>query len=483
MARTCSKQRATCGVRVPRPAERSEGRSAASAGGSISARSVGVGSVRGGSDRIGTRRPRAAGVAFRPASAAFECLHDLWSSAHDRCRRRPALRAGHRSVRGGPAGPGRAGSPCRWTTWPPSTRCSRRTRRSRPRCSTRAPSSTSQPWGSSSRSRCTASCGRTTGLKVASLVLAVAYLGFVKASLVSVVDIFGAMRGTPAGMDGRAGLLPPHRVHAGLDGAVGAPVLRADLRVRGPHAAHGPGGAGTPPRRAAGVARSAPRLPQVRGPRGRRSVCPRGRRHPRVPLHRAVLDVHAQRQCRDVDAARGCCCWRRCSCATSTAATCARWGRVSGCCPTSPSSASSGGASATRASSARRRASGGAIDGPKILVSECVRCDDCERLYADEDRCPHWLIQKRARRPRGAGVTGSTGVRSNAVKSIDALVSARWSGLADAERERSHAVKPIDSFARLGGAGPLRPSPPFSSPAQRGRVAAGLPRAASLPLC
>ena len=38
----------------------------------------------------------------------------------------------------------------------------------------------------------------------------------------------------------------------------------------------------------------------------------------------------------------------------------------------------------------------GAIDGPKILVSECVRCDDCERLYADEDACPHWLIQKHA---------------------------------------------------------------------------------------
>ena len=36
----------------------------------------------------------------------------------------------------------------------------------------------------------------------------------------------------------------------------------------------------------------------------------------------------------------------------------------------------------------------GAIDGPKILVSECVRCDDCERLYADEDKCPHWLIEK-----------------------------------------------------------------------------------------
>jgi NosR/NirI family nitrous oxide reductase transcriptional regulator len=34
----------------------------------------------------------------------------------------------------------------------------------------------------------------------------------------------------------------------------------------------------------------------------------------------------------------------------------------------------------------------GAIDGPRILVTECVRCDDCERLYADEQKCPHWRI-------------------------------------------------------------------------------------------
>jgi NosR/NirI family nitrous oxide reductase transcriptional regulator len=34
----------------------------------------------------------------------------------------------------------------------------------------------------------------------------------------------------------------------------------------------------------------------------------------------------------------------------------------------------------------------GAIDGPKILMTECVRCDDCERLYADEAKCPHWRI-------------------------------------------------------------------------------------------
>jgi len=34
----------------------------------------------------------------------------------------------------------------------------------------------------------------------------------------------------------------------------------------------------------------------------------------------------------------------------------------------------------------------GAIRGPKIIASECVRCDDCERLYADTKKCPHWLI-------------------------------------------------------------------------------------------
>ncbi|MFN8058959.1 MAG: 4Fe-4S binding protein [Vicinamibacterales bacterium] len=37
----------------------------------------------------------------------------------------------------------------------------------------------------------------------------------------------------------------------------------------------------------------------------------------------------------------------------------------------------------------------GAIRGPTILVSECVRCDDCERLYDDEQKCPHWLIIER----------------------------------------------------------------------------------------
>ena len=34
----------------------------------------------------------------------------------------------------------------------------------------------------------------------------------------------------------------------------------------------------------------------------------------------------------------------------------------------------------------------GAIDGPRIVMTECVRCDDCERLYADVAVCPHWRI-------------------------------------------------------------------------------------------
>jgi polyferredoxin len=37
----------------------------------------------------------------------------------------------------------------------------------------------------------------------------------------------------------------------------------------------------------------------------------------------------------------------------------------------------------------------GAIDGPKIVMTECVRCDDCERLYMDQQKCPHWIIIRR----------------------------------------------------------------------------------------
>jgi len=40
----------------------------------------------------------------------------------------------------------------------------------------------------------------------------------------------------------------------------------------------------------------------------------------------------------------------------------------------------------------------GAIRGPKIVMTECVRCDDCERLYEDKTRCPHHLIILRGKK-------------------------------------------------------------------------------------
>ena len=40
----------------------------------------------------------------------------------------------------------------------------------------------------------------------------------------------------------------------------------------------------------------------------------------------------------------------------------------------------------------------GAIRERKIVVTECVRCDDCENLYTDRARCPHWLLDAKRRR-------------------------------------------------------------------------------------
>jgi NosR/NirI family nitrous oxide reductase transcriptional regulator len=45
----------------------------------------------------------------------------------------------------------------------------------------------------------------------------------------------------------------------------------------------------------------------------------------------------------------------------------------------------------------------GAIRGPKIVANECVRCDDCERLYADTKKCPHWLILLRKKAQAALG--------------------------------------------------------------------------------
>jgi len=46
----------------------------------------------------------------------------------------------------------------------------------------------------------------------------------------------------------------------------------------------------------------------------------------------------------------------------------------------------------------------GAIDGPRILASECVRCDDCERIYHDQQKCVHWIVlTRRSANPKTAG--------------------------------------------------------------------------------
>jgi polyferredoxin len=46
----------------------------------------------------------------------------------------------------------------------------------------------------------------------------------------------------------------------------------------------------------------------------------------------------------------------------------------------------------------------GAIRKRQIIKSECVRCDDCEILYADRKRCPHWLLELK-RKVRASGLS------------------------------------------------------------------------------
>ena len=41
-----------------------------------------------------------------------------------------------------------------------------------------------------------------------------------------------------------------------------------------------------------------------------------------------------------------------------------------------------------------------AIKDTTISVTECVRCDDCEILYNDKSRCAHWLLEDKGRRRR-----------------------------------------------------------------------------------
>jgi polyferredoxin len=49
----------------------------------------------------------------------------------------------------------------------------------------------------------------------------------------------------------------------------------------------------------------------------------------------------------------------------------------------------------------------GAIQGPKIIKSECVRCDDCERIYDDKHGCVHWLMITKKEKWAKAGIRGT----------------------------------------------------------------------------
>jgi hypothetical protein len=49
------------------------------------------------------------------------------------------------------------------------------------------------------------------------------------------------------------------------------------------------------------------------------------------------------------------------------------------------------------------------------VLTECVRCDDCERLYEDTKKCPHHLIiiRKADILARRAGTTVATPLPSS----------------------------------------------------------------------
>jgi NosR/NirI family nitrous oxide reductase transcriptional regulator len=46
----------------------------------------------------------------------------------------------------------------------------------------------------------------------------------------------------------------------------------------------------------------------------------------------------------------------------------------------------------------------GAIQGPTIIKTECVRCDDCERIYSDQKSCVHHLLAAKQERWQKQGI-------------------------------------------------------------------------------
>lgn len=56
----------------------------------------------------------------------------------------------------------------------------------------------------------------------------------------------------------------------------------------------------------------------------------------------------------------------------------------------------------------------GAIQQRRIVMTECVRCDDCEILYASKKRCPHWLLEAKRLRLYGGGAKAAQPGSDNA---------------------------------------------------------------------
>lgn len=232
-------------------------------------------------------------------------------------------------------------------------------------------------------------------LKVVSLVLSVAYLGFVKASLVSVVDIFGAMRWSlPAFVDGQAYYLLVGftlvstvlwgRLYCGRICAFGALTQLMDRVVPARYRVEPPAWLDRRLMYVKYVVLGAAVLYVLAG--GDTLVYRYIEPFWMFTLNgNAVMWTLLAVLLLATVFVRNLYCRYLCAVGAGlgllsnlTVFRIKRWGECQTC------------------KLCEKTCEWGAIDGPKILVSECVRCDDCERLYADEDRCPHWLIEKRA---------------------------------------------------------------------------------------
>ncbi len=90
----------------------------------------------------------------------------------------------------------------------------------------------------------------------------------------------------------------------------------------------------------------------------------------------------------------------------------------------------------------------GAIRKRQILKTECVRCDDCEILYDDRQRCPHWLLELK-RKARAELTPGGRGVsRSGPLRPLDACALLPSAPL-------TYTARPSPAGARSASPGPI----------------------------